>query len=311
MKNIKILVILSLLLITFSGCERDLPYPLDDVKRGVAIDITRAGGTDGVLGAGVTTGNYKVILQIPKQQGDYSYMKYAQLMCIYTNASKQVKTVIVEDNLKSFPAEITLDMSRICQLLGITAPALGDNLSFTTNVILNSGFTVPGWTAEMGYNNKLFTGWEIDGRAYSYRVSYTAFCPFIPENFIGHAECDENGSIYPVTITALPEGDLPTNMPVGVTAVDLYGLLITDIWDATGTLKVWINKIDYSLIIPAQLVIPGWYNGLDFWLGYYTAATSAQASPCDNSLSFKISADVPAAGGGFGDFTYTITVTGN
>lgn len=310
MKSIKILFIISLLSAAFVSCDRDLPYPLDDVKRGVAIDITRVQGTDGVLGAGVTTGNYKIALQIPKQQGDYSYMKHAQLMCVYTSADKQVKTVIVEDNITTFPTEITLDMGKVCQLLGIAAPALGDNMSFTTNVVLNSGFVVPGWTAEMGYNNKLFTGWEIGDHTYSYRVSYTAFCQFIPENFIGNAICNEDGSEYPVTVTALAAGDLPATLPSGVTADDLYGVLITDIWDSGGQLKVWINKIDYSLIIPAQLVIPGWYNGSDFWLGYYTAANSAQASTCDNALSFTLSADVPALGGGFGDVSYTITVTG-
>lgn len=310
MRQIKTIFIIGLLAIAFSSCDRDLPYPLDDVKRGVAIDVTRVEGSDGVLNAGTTAGNYKIQLMIPPQQGDYSYMKNAELMCIYTNADKEIKTVIVEDNITTFPVEITLNMEKICQQLGIEAPELGDNMSFTTNVVLNSGFVVPGWTSEMGFNNKLFTGWQIGSRTYSYRVSYTAFCPFVEENFIGPAICSEDGTEYPVNVSALPAGDLPESIPEGISESDLFGILVTDIWDTGGTLKIWINKVDYSLIIPAQMVCAGWYQGFDFWLGYYTPATNAQASTCDNALSFTLSADVPDAGGGFGDVSYIITVTG-
>jgi len=64
------------------SCEKDLPFPIDQVTRGVAIDIVRVSKTDGVLADGQTTGNYQVKLTIPTYQGDYSMMNHAQLLAV-------------------------------------------------------------------------------------------------------------------------------------------------------------------------------------------------------------------------------------
>ena len=98
-------IALSLLFIAVS-CEKDLPYPINDVKRGVVIDVARIAGTDGVLSDGLTSGNYKVKLTIPEQQGDYSFMKYAQLVAVIQGVDKKFKSQVVVDNITEFPKEI-------------------------------------------------------------------------------------------------------------------------------------------------------------------------------------------------------------
>ena len=85
MRYIQLFIATALWALLTVSCDRDLPYPIDQVKKGVVIDIVRAPDSDGVLSAGVTDGDYKVSVSIPKQQGDYSMLDYAQLLCVFTD----------------------------------------------------------------------------------------------------------------------------------------------------------------------------------------------------------------------------------
>jgi hypothetical protein len=79
---------------------------------------------------------------------------------------KYVSTVAVDD-ITEFPADIDVNIADIYSKLGLTAPALGEILYLTTNVVLNDGSIIPGWSEVAGFNNKAFAGWLVDGRAYS------------------------------------------------------------------------------------------------------------------------------------------------
>ena len=86
MKKIYLAIITFSILISALSCDSNLPYPTDEIKRGVVIDITRTAGTDAVLFSDQTDGNFKVNLTIPEQQGDYSFIKSSA--CSYSRKSK-------------------------------------------------------------------------------------------------------------------------------------------------------------------------------------------------------------------------------
>ena len=291
MKLNKILIVLGAASLLLTSCDRDLPYPLDDVTRGVLIDVTKTSKTDQTFSEGTTSGNYGLTLQIPWQQGDYSHMKEAQLLCVFTPVSGgSVKSAVVQEGINVFPVNVQLNLADICSKLGITYPSIGDKFEFTTNVILNGGTVIPGWTKEMGFNNRSFTGWDVDGRSYSFRASYSAYAPFLPEVYQGPAICDEDGGEYPVVVTPLPAGEVPSNLPGGLTADDVYGMLIENIWDTGGKLKVWFNKTDFTLIIPDQTIIEAWtYGSYGTYPFLFKTALNGEADTSNSALKFTVS----------------------
>ena len=92
---------------------------------------------------------------------------------------------VIVDNIKEFPKDISIDIASVYQQFGKEAPTLGEIVYFTTNAVLKDGYTVYGWTEYSDFNNKLFTGWEVDGRAYSYNVRYPVACQLVLEEFVG------------------------------------------------------------------------------------------------------------------------------
>ncbi|MFV0467819.1 MAG: hypothetical protein ACK5MK_02705, partial [Dysgonomonas sp.] len=102
MKKIYFALIVSTLLLFVQSCDKELPYPTDEVKKGVVIDVTRVSGTEPVLWSGITTGVYKIKLTIPKQQGDYSYMKNAQLLAVLQGTDGKMKSQVIQDNITDF-----------------------------------------------------------------------------------------------------------------------------------------------------------------------------------------------------------------
>jgi hypothetical protein len=185
MKKIYFALIALSLLFMASSCNEDLPYPIDEVKKGVLIDIVRAQGSDGVLSNGLTTGNYKVKLSVPENQGDYSQMKNAQLLAVIQKIDGTWASAVAVDNITEFPKEIQINVADVYSKLGLSTPALGETFYLTTNVVLKDGTVIPGWSKLTGFNNKAFSGWYVDNRPYSYNVRYPVACPFVPTLTVG------------------------------------------------------------------------------------------------------------------------------
>lgn len=313
MKRIYLAFIALSLLLIGTSCTKEMPYPIDEVKKGVIIDIVRIAGTEGVLAEGITDGNFKVKLTIPEEQGDFSFMKHAQLLAVLQNGNGTYTTKVVVDNIKEFPIVLQLDMADIYSKLGLSAPALGETLYLTTNVVLEDGSIIPGWNELMGFNNKAFGGWIVDGRTYSYNVRFAVACPLdkdpVTGTFIGSFTCDESSSYgkdsYTVTVTYNP--GLPDVIPAGVTAENLYGLSITpispNIWDPTYTVvNVWINTEDLSLVIPDQDTGDKYSNGAAIlWYGFKNTGVST----CNKTLQFTTKPFIPGLGG-WAEFTFNI-----
>ena len=314
MKKIYLILLILPLLFVAQSCDKDLPYPIDDVKRGVVVDITRIPGTDGLLSDGETTGDYKLKVVIPENQGDYSFMKEVQLLAVLQASGQPTKTAVVMENITEFPKEIQINMADVYSKLGLTAPALGETLYFTANVMLKNGDIIPGWTQYTGFNNRAFAGWRVEGRAYSYNVRYPVACGWDqdPDNgtFIGTFTMTENSPYgadsYNVTLSHNPNP--PATIPTGVLAESLYGINISpfspNIWaPVSDVVTIWVNTEDLSLVIPNQEtgeLYQGqhpivWYNFRD-----------ASINTCTRIIQFTVQPFVPAINGGWSAFTFKI-----
>lgn len=309
MKLVKFLSIAALALGLFACDKQDLPYEMP--SEGVAIDIVKASGTDEMLPDGDNTGDYAVVLTIPKQQGDYSFMEKAQLLCVFTPYGGKARSVVVEDNITTFPHTANFTLSDVSSKLGITAPTLGDKMEFVPNVVLENGTVIPGWSEYQGFNNTIFNVWEMEGgRAFSNKVSYTSAKAFVLEQFVGAAVCAENGSPYASSVAALDEA--PSPLPAGVAAEDLQGLLISPIWEPDYPefmLKVWVNKKNLELYIPNQMIMTDYYNyGGSLWDLWFINSTGV-LNTLDLNLSFSSRVGLgPTANPGFGVINYVITM---
>lgn len=309
-----IFITLSLLFIALS-CDKDLPYPIEDIKRGVVIDIVRIPGTDGLLSDGETSGNYKIKVLIPENQGDYSFMKHAQLLAVLQAPGMETKTAVVVDNITEFPQELEIDIADVYSKLGLTAPALGETLSLTTNVVLDDGSVIPGWTKYTGFNNTNFSGWRVEGRAYSYNVRYAVACGWDRDpdtgSFIGEFTMNEvtpyGNDTYTVTLSHNPSLPDPEDVPIGVNREGLYGVDITpfspNIWaPVVDVVTVWINPEDLTLIAPNQYTGEDYSNGMGI---YWDSFKDMSINSCTRTIQFTVRPYMPGYGG-WSFFTFTI-----
>jgi hypothetical protein len=279
MKTNKISIAFALASVVFTACQQKLPYDLQGTEHGVVIDIRKVQGASTTLSTDMNDGDYKVLLTIPEQQGDYSMLKEAQIMAIYTDGAKNKKSAKVVTGIKEFPYTATINIADACSKLGVSTIEIGDRIEFTPCVTLNSGTQVDGWSELGGFNNTIFTGWQLPNGPFSYRVAYTAFAPFNKDAFKGDAipwSDGTNSDVCKVTqITELPQ---ESSIPSGVTAADLVGLKVEgDIWFGGDTFTLWINTQDYTLIMPDQVICP------DFTYGTY-GTYDGMATQCEGEV---------------------------
>lgn len=270
MKYIQLLMATVLMALLTVGCDQELPYPLDDVKNGVVIDIARIEGTDGVLSAGIVEGDYKVKLTIPKQQGDYSMLDYAQLLCVFTDASGKTTSKVVVDNIKEFPKEVTIDFADVYKQFGLAAPSLGETVYFTANAVLKNGYIVYGWNEYSGFNNKAFTGWEIDGRPYSYNVRYAVVCPLVLDEFTGDLTITDNSMFY--------EGESyqAQGIKISDTEIELDGFF------EDTKLRLTIDPMLHTVTVAKQILYPELWDYTNFYV-----VGSGTIDACNGIIKFS------------------------
>lgn len=267
MKTNKLFIAAAFALAVLSGCSQKLPYDLENTTHSVVINIRKLVGSSTTLSTDMNDGDYKIVLSIPEQQGDYSMLDEAQIMAVYTDGKTKVKQYAkVVTGIKSFPYTATIDIKDVCKKLHVGKIVIGDRIEFTPCVKLKSGEQIDGWSPLTGFNNTLFTGWQQPDGPYTYRVAYTAFAPFHKEKFQGNAVPfeDDNGASGTCKVTQLDmtkEENLPPAeyIPNGVTANDLVGLLVESygaLWweEDDESLKMWINTQDFTVILPDQVM---------------------------------------------------------
>lgn len=270
MRYIQLVTATVLMALLVISCDQDFPYPLDDVKNGVVVDIARMEGTDGVLSAGITDGNYKIKLTIPKQQGDYSMLDYVQLVCVFTDTSGKTLSKVVVDNIKEFPKEIAIDFADVYSQLGLSTPSLGETVYFTTNAVLKDGYVVYGWNEYSGFNNKAFTGWEIDGRAYSYNVRYAVVCPLMLDDFSGDLVVTDNSVFY--------EGGSYSvkGIKISDTELELEGFF------EDSKLRLTIDPTVHTVTVAKQVLYPTFGNYTNFYV-----VGSGTIDACNGIITFS------------------------
>lgn len=285
--NIKFIMGVALVSLLTISCDRELPYPLEDVKRGVVVDVTRVAGTDGVLSAGSTSGNYKVKLQIPTQQGDYSNLDYVQLLCVYTAKDGSQFSKVIVDKITTFPQELTLNIADVYSKLGKTLPELGEVVQFTTNVVLKDGYTVYGWNEYSGFNNAAMAGWKVDGRDFSQSVRYSVACQLVLDEFVGDVTVTDN--FWEDTYTAQVTKKSDTELQVS----GVFGS------SDTNPIVIKVDPTDHSVSVSKQVIYPSiWgYDNL-------SVAGTGTVDSCNGSITFNGTFTVDQ--GGFG--TYKIVI---
>lgn len=327
MKLRKSLIALAALPLFVISCDKqELPYDLEGVTHTFGISVDKVTTADLLLGAGTTDGNYKVALSVPEYMGDYTtYFKEAELLCVYTPADgSSVKSAVAATGIKNLPCEVSIDMVALCENLGITAPAIGDKMQFTVNIIHKDGTVVPGWTETMGFNfmNPTFA-------SFSY-ATYTAAAPLNVELYEAldgkTVQFTESlGSDYQATYGALvtlltaEEIEAAGVVKAGFTTADYIGLKLTYNWYGYGVncnYCIFINKKDYSVSAPTQIVgdvsadiILNYIFGADYGPGNFEFdGFIGELDTQTNVLLFKHAAyvNVSAGSGSFGSDLYQV-----
>lgn len=298
MKKIWLIFITLSLIVFVQSCKKELPFPIDEVTRGVVVDIVRVPGTNGLLSDGSTTGDYKIKLTIPEQQGDYSFMDHVQLLAVLQKVDGTYESKVIIDNINEFPKEVQVDIAGAYSKFGLPAPVLGQNLFLTTNVVLKDGTIIPGWTSQTGFNNKAFAGWRVNGRAYSYNVKYAVACNLNLDDFVG-------------TCTVYQDewwGETP--YPVQVTKVSPTELSIAGLFkgEATNPLVLKISLEDHSVSFGKTLLTPlsgAWWNGSPAaYNNFSLSGGSGTVNACGKFITFSATATVDA--GSFGANAFKI-----
>ena len=277
----------------FWSCDQDLPYPLEDVRNGVVIDIYRADGSTAVLSQGSTDGDFRVKLTIPTQQGDYSMMDHAQLLCVLRTADYEWVSTPVGGKITSFPAEVSLNIEEAYTALGVDGPFEGQEMYFTTDVTLKDGFVIKGWTAETDFNNRNMTGWRVDGRSYSYSVRYPVVCPIHLDDFTGTtwmADPDWWEKTYQVEVEKISDTELQVS--------GLFEEVAPN-----GIFTITVDPDTYTVTVAKQVIIEG-----SVWSWGYTnmcVEGSGTIDACSGTIKMNIKVTVDQ--GSFGTFGMTMS----
>lgn len=284
------IIALALAAMAICACgKQELPYDLEGTEHGVVLNIRKAVGTSTTLSTDMNDGDYQVVISVAEQQGDYSMLKEAQLMAVYTDGAKNKKSAKVITGITEFPYTAKINISDACAKLGVSTINVGDRIEFTPCVTLKSGTQIDGWTEYTGFNNIAFTSWQQKDGPLTYRVAYTAFAPFQKDKFQGNAVNFTDDSGYSDVCKVTQIADLPDAewIPNGVTAADLVGLKVEgDIWFGGDTFLIWINTQDYTLIVPDQVICPSFSYGSYGTYDGEMAYGEGEVDTLNNSLWF-------------------------
>ena len=325
MKKIYLYAFAAIMFLGVAGCNIELPYPIDEVRRGVVIDVSRVPGSDGLLGEdGV--GDYRLRLTIPFQQGDFSMMSHAQLLAVLRDVTGATTSRVVVDNITDFrpvtvrvngrdsltrehSIDLTLDMLDVYSRFGKTNPTAGEVLNFTVNAVLHNGDVIPGWTQHSGINNRgRMLSWRfgVPERSFSPSVEFAVLCSIDPDIFTGTFEVVAGAQTYTAQLTRTSV--MPTPMPTGVNPNYVVGIEISQMWSgaaAVGFLPaavIWINLEDFSPITTLQNRTGTFHDGIEIVWRF----NSISIDTCTREIRFNANRHVPGVGN-FGAFDFVLT----
>lgn len=292
-------------LATLVSCSKqDLPYDLEGVEKTVIISINKPAGSGAVLHLDKSD-EFEMALTLSQFQGDVSMLEEAQVSAVYTHGSEK-KFAHVVTGITSFPTTVKVKMSDVCAKMGISEIETGDKIEFTPSHTLKNGTQVDGWNKYAGFNNTYYSAWtDTEGKAVSYKISYTAFAPYNLSDYLGDFYVDGDPAVGGVVISEIDEYPDPSLLPEGITNDDLDGILLDGsengwFWGGD-VLKAWINKKDYTLIIPDQTIVPDGYGpGIDISV----SSASGELDTMYHTISINSTYDALPLGS-FGAYAFT------
>lgn len=254
-------IILGLATLFAASCSQKLPYDLEGVEKGVVMNIAKSAGSGASMNPDMST-VFNIELSIPWQQGDYSMLKEAKILAIYTKMDGTNYSGYIAESITEFPCKVSKTSAEVCTALGVkaldptsaTPIEIGDRVQFTYSYVLNSGTVVEGWTPITGFNNNYYSSWmNDDGTAVNNRISFTAFAVYHKSDFIGTFILDD-GYDTPCVVAAIDEPLDESLIPAGLTAADFDAFSVTGaIYGLeSDCIKFWVNLEDYSIIVPFQ-----------------------------------------------------------
>jgi len=315
--------------------DSDLPYPIEEVKEGVLVDISQKPNTDGFIDAIAPDAqpNLGVSLNlVPKGDGQWEKI---DLVIIYQNSvDNSYRKFVYQENITSLPQTIDLDYNKILEGFGLEKENPGDNFHVVIDIHLPNGLVVFGWTPYTGFTNTDFASWQYEGRGYSRKVVYPAACLIDPDFWAGPAQSVDVGEDFAeeAILSVLSPDDVPDNEyfeSLGmnaneINALDLVGFelegffLDSDPLTREGDiskLKFWINKASFQVFIPDQSTGLSWNIGAalgqadDFQEIWVTEVVNAEANTCNGTITFTSDwMPIGDSGYGFGEMAFQINV---
>lgn len=289
MKYFKLSFISLLLVTLLSGCDNDLPY--EDRTETAIFDIVRTPGTKGIIEGGFLEGKYGINLTHTEMFGDLSTLDYIQLACIYypnkteENYLSKAQNKVIIDEIRDFSTRgIEFELKDLYAKFGLTnLPVVGEVFTFVINTVLKDGTVIPGWTLyqvdgnyKEQFNNQGFTAWELDGRGYSYSVTYSVTCPLVIDDYLGKMTMGDNTGMfnaateYEVNIELVKETE-----SAYILKVQPFGGDVDDNFEV----NLEINKEDYSVRLPKTVLLPTLGNYTNFYV-----SGSGTALTCEGTL---------------------------
>lgn len=296
MKNIIHLILILVVSVFFSSCEKDtngrMPDDIQDSNTGVLI-VTES---DPFINVG-TPGDYEISIDVDLLfEGDFEKIDVMVVMNgDYTNQ-------YVLQTVTSVPQSITLssqDFVDAVDGLNSTAEiAEGDAFNLFTNITLSDGTYIPGYLEDGTPTNspsvRNITGILKGGAS---NITIPVPCAYAQANVVGSYHCvsADWGSEGDIDITA----DDSDPFVVYVAGLETIEGLVED----NGPLKMIINN-DYSISAPRHIIA----SSLAPWgLSYTNLAYEGSGflNTCDNSyqMTFEITVDQ----GSFGLYNFTFT----
>ncbi len=336
-KLIKAVMIALLVGFITTSCNQDsdLPYPIEEVKEGVLVDISQKPNTDGFIDAIApdTQPNLGVSLNlVPKGDGQWDKI---DLVIIYQSSyDNTYRKFVYQENITSLPQTIDLDYDKILDGFELERENPGDNFHVVIDIYLPNGLVVFGWTPYTGFTNTDFASWQFEGRSYSRKVVYPAACPIDPDFWAGPAQSLDVGEGFAedAMLSVLATDDVPDNAyfeSLGmdaneINALELIGFELEGFFldsdpltqeGDTSKLKFWINKASFQVFIPDQPTGLSWNIGAalggadDFQEIWVTEVVTAEANTCNGTISFVANwMPIGESGYGFGEMEFQINI---
>jgi len=291
------------ILLVFSACESELPFP--DAERVTLVTLDNMNDFPFLTSISDPNMDVKIGASLHKFGGT----EYAKVeICVVRNpAANNYKTAVLAEITSglsvSTPVVNTFKLSEIISKTGGGALASGEQFAFYYNLEMPDGTKSIGWSKATGYTGVHVD--NIDGQRSSFRINVVCGIDF--EDLLGEwLWSDPGGAEDEWTVMATEDPDKP-GAGLIFTWIDEEGLENGEP-APDSPMKIGINMFNYTFSFPAQQ----FWSHMAFWgMPQYPLildSASGELNTCTFTMSFTTYYSVNwQMNLGFGRYTITIT----